>query len=136
MISEEDFEGWVEFMDTTLNQFFDELPEAMRDELDFSLESLDVLESWLLNRYASPAEILQPSENWSIDRASRYVGETLRRLAGGEWDLVRSDPSAAFYGLPVIKNAKGWTECPASLVTASLARREGDFIKNVVSTLI
>lgn len=135
MISQEDFEGWVDFMNETIDQFLYELPDEVGDTLDFSTESLSTLEEWLMSKYSSPAEILQPSENWWIDRASRYVGETLRRSAGGEWDIELSEPSAAFYGLPVIRKEGAWIECPASLVTASLDRREGDYIRAVVENL-
>jgi hypothetical protein len=135
MISQEDFEGWVEFMDETISQFLHDLPDEVSDKLDYSTESLSALEEWLMNEYSSPADILQPSENWTIDRASRYVGETLRRSAGGVWDIELSGPSAAFYGLPVIRKSGAWTECPASLVTASLDRREGEYIRSVVGNL-
>ena len=105
MISQEDFEGWVEFMDETISQFLHDLPDEVSDKLDFSTESLSALEEWLMNEYSSPADILHPSENWTIDRASRYVGETLRRSAGGVWDIELSKPSAAFYGLPMIRKS-------------------------------
>jgi hypothetical protein len=136
MIDQEGFEGWVIFIDATIKQFLDELPEEVSQRLDFTPESLDALEGWLLSKYDSPAVILQPSENWYLDRAAKYVGETIRRNAGGEWSINLDDPSLVFYGLPVIKRASGYLDCPASLVTASLDRRRGNFIRKIVENII
>jgi hypothetical protein len=136
MIDREGFEAWVMFIDATIKQLLDELPEEVSQRLDFTPESLDVLEGWLLSKFDSPAAILQPSENWYIDRVSKYVGETIRRNAGGEWSINLDDPSLVFYGLPVIERKNGYPDCPASLVTASLDRRRGNFIRKIVENII
>jgi hypothetical protein len=136
MIDREGFEGWVIFIDATIKQLLDELPEEIAQRLDFTPESLDVLEGWLLSKYDSPAAILQPSENWYIDRASKYVGETIRRNAGGEWAINLDDPSYAYYGVPEIRSERFVAECPATLVTASLDRRRGNFIREVVENIV
>ncbi len=136
MIDQEGFEGWLLFMDDTIQQFLDELPEEVSQRLDFTPESLDALEGWLLSKYESPAAILQPSENWYLDRAAKYVGETIRRSAGGEWAINLDNPSIVFYGVPVIKRAgSSYAECPASLVTASLDRRRGNYIRMVAENI-
>ncbi len=43
------------FMEDTIKQFLDELPEEVAHQLDFTPESLDTLEGWLLSKYYSPA---------------------------------------------------------------------------------
>jgi hypothetical protein len=136
MVDEEGFEGWLLFVDDTIQQLLDELPKEISQRLDFTPESLDVLEGWLLGKYDSPAAILQPSENWFLDRAAKYVGETTRRAVGGEWGIELHDPSYVYYGLPEIRTERGWVECPATLVTASLDRRRGDYIRKVVEHMI
>ncbi|VTR96940.1 hypothetical protein [Tuwongella immobilis] len=136
MIDKDGFEAWVMFVDDTIAQLLSELPEDTSQQLNFTPESLDVLEGWLLSKYDSPHAILQPSENWYIDRASKYVGETIRRNAGGEWAINLDDPSYAYYGVPEIRSERFSTECPASLVTASLDRRRGNFIRTIVENII
>ena len=136
MIDQEGFEGWVAFVDATIQQLFDELGSDVARRLDFTCESLDVLEEWLLNKYESVDEILQPSENWYLDRVAKYVGETIRRTVGGEWGIELGNPSYAYYGLPEIRTSKGETECPVTLVTASLDRRRGNYIRNIVESMI
>jgi hypothetical protein len=136
MIDQEGFEGWLLFIDDALQQFLDEVPDGVSQRLDFTPRSLDALEAWLLNKYDSPAAILQPSENWYLDRAARYVGETIRRSAGGEWAINLDNPSVVFYGVPVIKGMESsYTECPASLVTAALDRRRRNYIRMVVENI-
>jgi hypothetical protein len=136
MIDREGFEGWLIFIDITIKQFLDELPEEVAQRLDFTPGSLDALEAWLLSKYESPAAILQPSENWFLDRSAKYVGETIRRSAGGEWDINLDNPSVVFYGVPVIRReGSSYTDCPASLVTASLDRRQGTYIRKIVENM-
>ncbi|VTS00359.1 hypothetical protein [Tuwongella immobilis] len=136
MIDRDGFEAWLMSTEDTNKQFLSELPDEISHRLNFTLESLDVLERWLLDKYDSPADILQPSENWFIDQASKYVGETVRRNAGGTWNINLDDPSLVFYGLPVVTRANGYSDCPASLVTASLDRRRGNFIRTVVENIV
>jgi hypothetical protein len=137
MESQDDFEGWLMFMDDTIQQLFDELPQDVSQRLDFTPESLETLEKWLLSKYPSPAAILQPSENWLLDRLARYVGETIRRTAGGEWSIELNNPSIVFYRLPVIRRVEGggYADCPAALITASLDRRRGNYIRTIVQNI-
>src|SRR5262245_56127796 len=135
MKTRDDFEGWLMFMDDTIRQLLDELPPAVSRQLDFTLDSLSTLESWLLNKYPSTEAVLQPSENWFLDRISRYVGETIRRNAGGEWDIDTKNKADVYYRLPVVKKEGKWIECPASLVTAAADRRQGDYIQTIVQSL-
>src|SRR5262249_35102032 len=135
MDSQDDFEGWLMFMDDTIQQLLDELPEDVAQQLDFTPESLVTLEKWLLSKYASAKAILQPSENWTLDRAARYVGETIRRTAGGVWGIELEKPDYAYYRLPEIRKEGGWVECPATLVTAAMDRRRGEFMKTIVRNM-
>jgi hypothetical protein len=136
MIDQEGFEGWFLFIDATIRQLIDELPEEVAGRLDFTTESLDALESWLLSKYDSPAAILQPTENWYLDRAAKYVGETIRRNAGGEWTIELEDQHYAYYGVPEIRSEHFAAECPSTLVTASLDRRRGNYIRRIVENML
>jgi hypothetical protein len=135
MIDQQEFEGWLIFVDATIKQLLDELPEEVSQRLDFTLGSLDTLEGWLLQKYESTDAILQPSENWYLDRAAKYVGETIRQNAGGDWAINLDDPDYAYYGVPEIRSEQFAPECPAALVTASLDRRRGNYIKKIVETM-
>ena len=58
----DDFEVWVIHLDDTLAEFFDPLPNRLRERLDYSAES----------------RVLDGA-------AARYIGETFRKTAGGHW---------------------------------------------------
>lgn len=135
MESQDDFEGWLMFMDDAIHQFLDDLPPAVSQRLDFTPESLVPLEEWLLSKYPSAKAILQPSENWTLDRVARYVGETIRRTLGGEWTIELDNQDYAYYRLPEIRKEGNWLECPASLVTTAIDRRRGDFMKTIVRNM-
>ena len=131
--SAEQFEYWLAHMDDALAEFFARLPDGMRDKLDGSAASLDVLEQWLLERYPSPAEIMADSELPILDGASRYVGEVFRKNIGGRWRIRLDDPKYAYHGLPELTflDKRDTPECPLSVVTAALARRSGRYMSTV-----
>lgn len=49
----EEFEYWLFDMDDAVERFCMKLPSEVRERLDFTPESLDVIEGWVLQRYAS-----------------------------------------------------------------------------------
>lgn len=129
------FNEWVNTMESAIEQFLKALPKETAEQLDFTLPSLSVMEKWLLERYDSLQAIMLPEEAFYLDRAARYVGETILKYAQGEWDIDLENPYAAYYQRPVIRTAS-WIDCPSTLVTASLDRRKGNYIQQVVSNLI
>ena len=102
-----------------------------RSKLDFSLNSLDIVEAWILGRYSDTDLMLPESESQTVNRLACYIGETMLRLKGGRWEL-QLNPDDVFYGVPVIARPDGDVECPLSLATASADRRTGDFLRSVV----
>jgi hypothetical protein len=125
---EEDFQVWLDFMPEGLAEFFDRLPGDVGDRLDFSAQSLDVLEAWLLERYPDCEATRPRTESQILDGAARYVGETLRKHLGGKWWI---DPDGKIMnGIPLITDLRsdGGAPAPLSLVTASTDRRVGNFL--------
>lgn len=129
--SQDDFELWVFKMEDALNEFFVQLPDDVRRGLDFSPASLDVLETWLLERYPSPRSLLATSEKYTLDGAARYIGETLRKNVGGHWTIDLDNPKNAFFGLPILTGYR-IPDSPHSLATASMDRRTGSYLRTVL----
>jgi hypothetical protein len=48
------------------------------------------------------------------------------------WDIELDNEDRVFYRLPVIRFADGAEACPLALVTASLDRRTGQYLRTVV----
>src|SRR5215207_2074572 len=129
----EDFEYWLSYMPDGLKHFFDSFPDRIRDKLDFSPESLDVLESWILETYPSTEAMLKPDQASRVGGAARYTGETFRKVLGGYWDIRFDDPNYAFFAIPILT---GFNERPAptpvsplALTTSSADRRTGKFLR-------
>src|SRR5579871_6937708 len=101
MSDREDFDDWLVAMDDKLEMLLAEVPEAISDQLDYSVGSLSVLETWLLSSFTSAEHILKADKHL-LDRLSCYVGETFRKNIGGAWTIDYSDEDDVFYGLPVI----------------------------------
>ncbi len=127
------FQFWLMDMEEALERFRQALPLADRDRLNYSAESLEFVEAHALSAYPDVREALAPTEGKRVDQFARYVGEVFRKNLGGKWIIDFSDPKNAFYGLPQLSGLKGQQTqvCPLTLVTTSLDRRTGKFLRMV-----
>lgn len=135
MLTRDDFELWLVEMDDRLEALWQDLPPSLSDQLDYSLASLTALEAWILDRYPSLQELRAPAEKERLDQLAIYVGETLRKNAGGIWDIDLENSRNAYFRMPVICKERVFTECPVTLVTACTDRRTGTYIAKVVRYL-
>ncbi|TLV00041.1 hypothetical protein [Dyadobacter luticola] len=134
-VSRDHFECWLIEMDDALDSFIASFPESIRQGLNFSVESLDSLEEWLLNRYDNLSETKVKEEAMIIDGLARYVGETFRKALGGKWTIELDNPVYAYYRIPTLAGLGGrnLVACPAALVTTAVDRRRGDFWRTVLT---
>ncbi|MFV0427960.1 MAG: hypothetical protein ACK5KO_00810 [Arachnia sp.] len=112
--------------------YLDDLRAAVPDDvvLDYSLDSLVPLERWILQRYPDLASA-KAELGGLAGSAGAYVGETVRKAAGGVWQLDGTK-SSVFYGFPVLVGVRGKkTISPLTLVTAATDRRRGDYLYSV-----
>lgn len=130
----EQFTDWVDYLPEFIKEFQAMLDADLSDLMDYSPESLDLVEEWILTRYANTDEMLPTAERRTVNLLACYVGETMRRSRGGEWQL-QSDPDQVFYGLPVILMSDGDFDCPLTLVTASADRRTGNVLRTVIAQI-
>lgn len=134
MTKEDDqFQIWLMDMSDAIERFRLSLPEDVGMRLDFSPDSLGVIEGVVLNKYQSMDEIKKNSEAKTVDGMARYVGQVFRKAFGGKWIIDYSDKKKLFYGLPQLSGLIGQRTqmCPLTLVTASVDRRTGNFIRGV-----
>jgi hypothetical protein len=132
------FEYWLFEMEDRLEQFLSLLPSKLATELNYSAESLDLLETWILLQYPTIEAILEPGEGYVFDGASRYVGEVFRKKLGGKWQLQFDNPKYAHYGLPEISgySSRPTPISPYTLITAAISRKEGSYISSVLDGVI
>lgn len=135
-LTRDDFEYWLFAMSDRLDDLFAQLPKEVSRSLDYTVVSLNTLEAWILEHYPSMAALLALEEKETLDALGSYIGETLRKQAGGKWDIDLTNPKNAYYLKPVIVQAGIFTECPLTLATACTDRRTGHYISGVVSYLV
>ena len=135
---QEQFQTWLAHMSDYLEEFRKTAPPAIAPKLDFSLASLDAVESYILSLYANMDAVTAPSAARMVNLLSIYVGETIRKNGGGRWDIELADESFAFYKRPILRDIgpRKETDCPMNLVTASVDRRRGTFIRKVAEALV
>jgi hypothetical protein len=132
------FDSWVAEMDTALGRFTRALPTSVSSRLDYSLESLDALESWLINRYQSIDALMQGTEKQALDGAARYVGEVFRRTLNWHWEIRLDDPKYVYYRLPQLsRSPQSCTPvCPFTLATAAIDRRNGSYLSRILRNMV
>ena len=131
----DDFEHWLFEMDDRLGDLVNALPADVSAKMDYSADSLSLLEGWLLENYRSSDDILQEPHKRTLDMLARYVGETFRKALGGIWSIDLENRRSVYYRMPVVEKSGCWVECPLSLVTASVDRRTGRFMVGVLNSI-
>lgn len=129
------FNLWMADMDDALRRFREAMPAETRQKLDYSPDSLDAVESWILATYPSPDAMLEPDQAQALDGAARYIGETFQRNVGGVWDIIVDKPGHVFFKMPVLTGIGGPTssDCPHSLATAAADRRTGTYLSDILN---
>lgn len=131
MNTRDEFELWLAHMDDALDSFRGAVPPRLRKRLDGTRASVSALEGWLLERFDSVDSLRLEPALW--DGAARYLGETLRGLTGGKWDIELKRKRDVHYRLPVLVDSRGalLPHSPLTLVSATIDRRQGDFLASV-----
>jgi hypothetical protein len=126
----ETFETWVTFLDDRIDEWKEPLSEEIQKALDYSPQSLNVLEEYVLQNYTRES-FKDDSLNFVMDAMVSYMGETLRsNLPDSFWQIELDDESDFNYALPSLKVPTGPAICPHILFKRLLAKRKGDFLYN------
>ena len=86
------FDDWMDGMDVLLDEFMHDLPKEVSSKLDYSIESLDVLEAWLLDKYPTYEALRDDPDVTALDAGTRYFGQVLVKQLGGRWDYNPGGP--------------------------------------------
>jgi hypothetical protein len=128
------FLAWMSEMEAVTNQLFTLVGPAVAARLTFTVDSLDVLEAWLLHTFLNYHELLSPENAAAYDGAARYYGEVLRRAVGGEWVPCLESKRSSNYGYPTVDNypGRGARIMPHFCITATIDRRQGNYLSSIV----
>lgn len=140
MKTKEDFQIWLDVMEERILELKELLPREIAAKLDFSIESLQTLEDYLLERYESNEQIMMESEaNMILDRLGRYFGEVVRKNVDEcTWTVFLDDKRNIYYRLPILSilNPNYFNDCPIYDITTAIGRRTGNFLTRKVGIYI
>lgn len=120
-------------MSDAIDRFVNGFSKEARQYFDYSPDSLDFLERWLIERYGTIELLHQQDQAAVVDGAARYVGQVFRRHLGGKWFIDNDDKKNVYYKRPQLSGMKGQLAqfSPLSLVIASLDRRTGNYMSSI-----
>lgn len=133
----EEFDVWVDNLDDFIEKAFELLPENISKQMDYSIESLDKLEEYLLKAYTS--EQFNTIENKDLlGGLAAYFGETARQNATNSyWSIDLVNKKNVYYNLPVMVSEKvKFTISPYQLVISLFSRNNGTFLSTIATNFI
>ncbi len=131
--TQDNFQEWIFFIDNKMDYFTEEFAKENNLDLDYSIQSLDILEKWIINTYPT-INTLREDEK-ILDLLTIYIGETFRKHIGGKWFMDLDDKENAYYHMPVLKspNYKGEIyKAPRTFATACIPRKKGNYISTIL----
>ena len=106
--TKENFDDWIFFLSDKMDYFTGEFAREQGLTLDYTPESLDALEHWLLGKYEKSMDLVEDKEPYGndyrlADLCGIYVGEVYRRQLGGSWYMILDQPKNVYYKLPSLR---------------------------------
>ncbi len=105
MQTQKEVDDWFADIEREIDEFMSVVPAALRDQLDYSVDSIDKLEAWLLSQYSYLAAAYNAEGLITLAGAGCYVGELIRKLTGAEWYVELEQQDDAFLGIPVLRKS-------------------------------
>jgi uncharacterized membrane protein (UPF0182 family) len=101
---EDNYTWWLNIMPDEMPRL-SILPKEIRDRLDYSLDSLDVIERYILSNYTVD-ELKDRRNKFARDLFVRYIGETFRKnVPDLYWSFEAENEKDAYFGIPVLMAA-------------------------------
>ena len=116
-----------------MDYFTGEFAKEQKLKLDYSIESLDEIEGWILANYKEIKDLIADSK--MLDYLTIYIGETFRKYIGGKWFIDLKNKKNAYYGMPVLTDPSYKYERYAATMTFAttcIARKKGNYISTIL----
>ena len=118
--TKENFEEWIILIDSKMEYFTDVFAKENNLKLDYSIESLDEIENWILNNYREIKDLINDTK--TLDYLTVYIGETFRK-----------------HSMPVLTSPDYIGEsyiAPMTFATACINRKKGDYISTILKNCL
>jgi hypothetical protein len=127
-IKRENFIEWTTFIEDRVDAWSVNIPKQVAELLDYSSESLKVIESYILSNFS--LEFVSDEKNkLETDAVISYYGETLRRnLPNSTWYLDLDDESNIDFNLPSIRTPIASPISPYLLIKRIINKNKGTFL--------
>jgi hypothetical protein len=126
----ENFMMWITFLPDKIIEFKQKLPHEISTLLDETPDSLEALETYMLNNYS--LEYFQNPQNKDfVDGFVSYVGEVFQKnLPNAKWSINLEDENDVSFALPVLKNEKLGPFSPFQFILPMFHFKENTLIKS------
>ena len=131
--TQEDFQEWIFQIGFKMDYFTREFAEEQGLHLDYSMQSLDDLEAWILAHYEDHHDLI--ADRKMLDYLTVYIGETFRKHLGGKWFIDLKNKKNAYYSMPVLTDPsyRGVVyKAPLTYATACISRKDGQYISRIL----
>ena len=131
--SNENCKEWISCIPNKMDKFTQEFAGNNHLILDYTMASLDDLESWILAHYHDANELTNDSR--TLDYITIYIGETFRRYLGGEWDIDIDNKEDAYHPVITLTDAsyKGESQiAPMAIATECISRNKEIYISGIL----
>lgn len=131
--TQENFQEWLILIDFKMDFFTEEFAKEQNLTLNYSIESLDKLESWILANYDDIKKLIDDEK--MLDYLTVYIGETFRKHLGGKWYIDLKNKKNAYYSMPVLTDPSYRGEvyiAPMTYATACINRKKGNYISTIL----
>lgn len=131
--TQENFQEWLILIDFKMDFFTEEFAKEQNLTLDYSLESLDKLEGWILANYDDIKKLIDDEK--MLDYLTVYIGETFRKHLSGKWYIDLKNKKNAYYSMPVLTDPSYRGEvyiAPMTYATACINRKKGNYISTIL----
>ena len=131
--TQEDFQEWIFQIEFKMDYFTSEFAQEQNLTLDYSMQSLDDLEAWLLTHYDNHHILMEDKK--LLDYLTIYIGETFRKHLGGKWFIDLKNKKNAYYSMPVLTDPSYRGEvyiASMTFATACISRKDGQYISRIL----
>jgi len=127
---QEQFEWWITSVDEKISNLKKKLPFEVIESLDKTIDSLDVIENFLIHNCNSTDKKIDFE---LLDQAASYIAAVYKlNLKKSRWFIELDDESSVFYNKPGLQTNSKIYFYPHSYVTAAIERGKGNFISQVI----
>lgn len=132
------FQAWVEMMPERIDSWLSELPEEKRSFFDYSIESLDRVEDYLISRFTLE-DLKDQSRKFEFDAVVCYTLKVFEKhWTRSEFRIELEDKSNILYKVPAIRKipAEGADFSPYMMFPPIINTQRREVLKrNLVSRI-